>query len=291
MCDQDTLEDGRRYEAAAALSRRRFSALSLGAALALTLPAGVRAAPVQTRRVVIPGADGPCDAVFSTPTTGPAPAVLVWPDILGLRPAFETMGQRLAEAGYAVLTVNPYYRRTPAPVVQAGAQFGQEAVRARVLPLFRSLSAETTMADARAFVDFLDAQPEVDSAKPVGTTGYCMGGPMVLQSAAERADRIKAGATFHGSRMVAEGEGSPHHLIAQSDARFLMAIAENDDARAPEDKTVLRAALEAAGRPHEVEVYAGASHGWCAIDSAVYHPELAARAFWRLLDTFKVALA
>ena len=146
------------------------------------------------------------------------------------------------------------------------------------------------MADARAFVDFLDAQPEVDSAKPVGTTGYCMGGPMVLQACA-RADRIKAGATFHGSRMVAEGEGSPHHLIAQSDARFLMAIAENDDARAPEDKTVLRAALEAAGRPHEVEVYAGASHGWCAIDSAVYHPELAARAFWRLLDTFKVALA
>ena len=145
---------------------------------------------MQTRRVVIPGADGPCDAVFSTPTTGPAPAVLVWPDILGLRPAFETMGQRLAEAGYAVLTVNPYYRRTPAPVVQAGAQFGQEAVRARVLPLFRSLSAETTMADARAFVDFLDAQPEVDSAKPVGTTGYCMGGPMVLQSAAARADRI-----------------------------------------------------------------------------------------------------
>jgi carboxymethylenebutenolidase len=291
MCDQDTLDEGRRYEAAAALSRRRFSALTLGAALALTLPPGVRAAPVQSRRVVVPGAAGPCDAYFAAPTTGPAPAVLVWPDILGLRPAFETMARRLAEAGYAVLTVNPYYRQTPAPVVQAGDQFSMEAVRARVLPLARSLTAETTAADATAFIDFLDAQPEVDRSRPVGTTGYCMGGPMVLQTAAARPDRVGAGATFHGSRMVAEGDSSPHRLIAQSRADFLMAIAENDDARAPEDKTVLRAALAAAGRPHEVEVYAGASHGWCAIDSAVYHPELAARAFWRLLERFKGALA
>lgn len=296
MCDDDTLADearGRRNEGAC--SRRTFHALAAGTAAALVLPRAAKASSargaVTERDVRIDTPDGAADAFFVHPAAGRHPAVLVWPDILGLRPAFRRMGRRLAEAGFAVLVINPYYRSAGAPVVRPGASFQDPEVRERVLPLARSLTPARTETDAEAFVTFLDAQDAVDTGRGIGTTGYCMGGPMVLRTAARRPDRVAAGATFHGSRLVTEGEDSPHRRIADAEARFLVAIAENDDERDPGAKDVLRNAFDAAGLDAEIEVYAGAMHGWCALDSAVYDEALAERAWGRLLVLLEGTLA
>ncbi|MEE4298147.1 MAG: dienelactone hydrolase family protein [Pseudomonadales bacterium] len=289
MCDERTEAD---LDARApGMTRRAFAAGSVAAAVALTLPRPAHAVEVVERDVTIVTPDGEADCHFVHPATGVAPAVLVWPDILGLRPAFRTMGRRLAESGYAVLTINPYYRSERSPVVGEGSSFSDPETRERVMPLARSLSAETVETDARAFVTWLDGQDAVDRARPIGTTGYCMGGPMVLRTAATLPERVGAGATFHGSRMVTDGADSPHHLIGQLRGRYLLAIAENDDERQPEAKTVLREAFEAAGVPAEIEVYAGAMHGWCAIDSRAYAEAQAERAHARLLALFEAALA
>jgi carboxymethylenebutenolidase len=215
----------------------------------------------------------------------------VWPDILGLRPAFRQMGKRLAESGYAVLVVNPFYRQAKAPVVPAGASFADQKTRDIVMPLAKALSATTNTTDARAFVEFLDSQPAVDKNRKIGTTGYCMGGPIVMRTAAAVPDRIGAGASFHGGGLVTKAPDSPHLLIPQMKAHFLFAIAENDDEREPEVKNVLREWFDKAKLPAEIEVYAGAAHGWCPPDSAVYHEKQAERAWSRLLVLFKEGLA
>ena len=289
MCDEDTEADLRGR--VPGLSRRAFTAAGVAAAFAATLPRGARAADLVERDVVVRTPDGAVDCHFVHPATGPAPAVLVWPDILGLRPAFRTMGRRLAAAGHAVLTVNPYYRSAPAPVVPEGASFGDPPIRQRVMPLARSLSPETVATDARAFVAWLDARDAVDRSRPMASTGYCMGGPMMLRTAATLPDRVRAGASFHGSRLVTDGADSPHLLVPELRGRYLLAIAENDDERQPEAKTVLREAFAAAGTPAEIEVYEGAMHGWCAIDSRAYAEAQAERAYARLLALLDTALA
>jgi carboxymethylenebutenolidase len=220
------------------------------------------------------------------PASGAHAAVIVWPDVMGLRSAFRDMGRRLAQSGYSVLVVNPFYRDAPSPVVPEGTSFGDPAAQT-VFQYMRNLNRETHVTDARAFVDWLDAQDSVDGGRQMGTTGYCMGGPMVMHTAWARADRIGAGASFHGGGLA----GGPHELIPEMDAAFLIAIAENDDAQAPNDKTVLREAFAAAGLEAEVEVYAGTQHGWCPPDMPVYHEEQAERAWSRLLALFERALA
>jgi carboxymethylenebutenolidase len=217
--------------------------------------------------------------------------VIVWPDIVGLRPAFRMMGKRLAESGYAVLVVNPYYRRIKAPVFPEVASFQDPATREVLMPLARSLSAETNVTDAKAFVAFLDSQAAVDKNRRIGTTGYCMGGPMTMRTAAAVPDRIGAGASFHGGRLVTDGEDSPHLLVPEMQASFLFAVAANDDEREPEAKNVLRETFAAANLPAEIEVYEGAMHGWCPPDSAVYNEAQAERAWSRLLALFETALA
>jgi carboxymethylenebutenolidase len=201
------------------------------------------------------------------------------------------MGKRLAESGYAVLVVNPFYRQKKSPVVPAGASFADQATRDIVMPLAKALSATTNMADARAFVAFLDGQAAVDKKRKLGTTGYCMGGPIVMRTAAAVPDRIGAGASFHGGGLVTKGADSPHLLIPTMKAHFLFAVAENDDQREPEAKNVLRDEFAKAKLPAEIEVYAGAAHGWCPPDSAVYNEKQAERAWARLLVLFKTALA
>jgi carboxymethylenebutenolidase len=121
--------------------------------------------------------------------------------------------------------------------------------------------------------------------------GYCMGGPMIMRTAAARPDRIGAAASFHGGGLVSEAADSPHLLIPQMQAQFLIAIAENDDASQPEAKNTLRESFASAGLQAEIEVYAGAQHGWCPPDSTVYHEEQAERAWSRLLALFETALA
>lgn len=296
MCDQDTERESEGYvtpehlRLKAKLSRRQFNKGSIAAAMASMLPATASAVALTEQDVEIKTPDGVCDAYFVHPAQGKHPAVLVWPDILALRPAFRAMGSRLAASGYAVLVINPYYRSTKAPVVKPGESFGDQATRDRIIPFYRALSEETHMTDARAFVSWLDQQSAVDTTKGIGTQGYCMGGPMVMRAAAAVPERIKAGASFHGGGLATDKPDSPHRLIPKMDADFLIAVAENDDARNPTEKEIVKAAMMEAGRDAEVEVYAGALHGWCVLDSRVYNESQAEQAWSRLLALYDRAL-
>ena len=292
MCDDQTVKDNERYLAQCGLlSRREFSRLAAGAALMALLPRAADAFDVTESEVDVPTPDGTADCYFVHPASGRHPGVIVWPDILGLRPAFRQIGKRLAESGYAVLVVNPYYRSAKAPVVPLGATFQDPSIRETVMPLAQQLSAETHVTDARTFAGFLDQQAAVDTHRKLGTTGYCMGGPMVMRAAATVPERIGAAATFHGGGLVSDGPDSPHLLIPQMKAHFLVAIAANDDEKQPEAKDVLRKAFAAAALPAEIEVYEGTLHGWCPPDSAVYNEAQAERAWNRLLALFARALA
>jgi carboxymethylenebutenolidase len=292
MCDEDTVAENKKYlHQSGRLSRREFNTLTTGAALALLLPRSASAQDVAEHNVVVPTPDGLADCLFIHPTEGKHPGVIIWPDVLGLRPAFRLMGKRLAESGYAVLVVNPYYRSAKAPVIQTGASFQDEATRNIVLPMARQLSAETNRTDAKAFVSFLDKQDPVDTHRKIGTTGYCMGGPITMRTAAAVPDRIGAGASFHGGRLVTDKKDSPHLLVSGMKAQFLFAIAANDDERDPNSKVVLRETFDKVGLAAEIEVYEGAMHGWCPPDSRVYNEKQAEHAWARLLALFKTALA
>lgn len=293
MCDEITERENDKYfeKLQPGLSRRRFNTLSAGAAAAMMLPRAANAMSVVEQDVSVQTPDGDADCYFVHPASGRYPGVIVWPDIVGLRPAFRTMGKRLAEHGYSVLVVNPYYRSVRAPVLPEGASFQDPQTREVLMPLARSLSAETNVTDAKAFVAFLDQQSSVDTSRKIGTTGYCMGGPITMRTAAAVPDRIGAGASFHGGRLVTDAPDSPHLLVPEMQASFLFAIAENDDEREPETKVVLREVFDQAGLPAEIEVYEGAMHGWCALDSRVYNEAQAERAFSRLLVLFESALA
>ncbi|MEZ5418129.1 MAG: dienelactone hydrolase family protein [Vicinamibacterales bacterium] len=290
MCDENFEHDLETYSRFPHLTRRQFGVASMGAGLLITLPRAADAQAVKEQDVVVKTPDGECDAYFVHPASGASAAVIVWPDILGLRPAFRQMGKRLAESGYAVLTVNPFYRKAKAPVVPAGASFADQKTRDIVMPLAQSINAETHVTDAKAFVAWLDGQAAVDKRKKIGTTGYCMGGPIVMRTAAAVPDRVGAGASFHGGGLVTKNPDSPHLLVPQMKASFLFCVAENDDQRDPTAKDVLRETYAKAKLPAEIEVYA-AAHGWCPPDSAVYNEALAEKAWSRLLALFKTALA
>ena len=292
MCDEETQKEGEEdVRSHPEITRRDFTKLATGAGLALMFPPMVNAQAVSERDVNIETPDGVADCYFVYPSMGAHAAVLVWPDILALRPAFREMGKRLARSGYAVLTVNPFYRDAHAPVVGRGASFSQPEIRNHVLPMARNLNAETHFTDARAFAAWLDDQPEVDTNRGIGTTGYCMGGPMVMRTVAAVPDRFAAGATFHGGGLATNAPDSPHLLIPQTQAQILHCIAENDDDNDPQAKVTLRDAYDAAGIAAEIEVYEDAMHGWCAIDSQVYHEAQAEHAWSRLLNLFQNALA
>lgn len=289
MCDDHTIEENDRL--LGPVSRRRFGAMTGAAGLVMMLPAPADALTIAGRDVSIVTPDGKADAYFVAPSGGRHPGVLIWPDIMGLRPAFRQMADRLAQSGYAVLVVNQFYRSTKAPFLAPGESFEQPEVRAKIMPWYNALTPDGTVRDAIAFTRFLDAQPQVDTKRGLGTTGYCMGGPMVFRTAAAVADRVRAGATFHGGGLVTDKPDSPAKLIPQMKGRYLIAIAANDDARTPGDKDVLRADFAAARLPAEIEVYASTMHGWCPPDSHVYDAPAAEKAWARLLATFGAALA
>jgi carboxymethylenebutenolidase len=231
--------------------------------------------------------DGTADCYFVHPASGAAAGVLVWPDIFGLRPAFRQMGKRLAESGYSVLVVNPFYRVKKAPTAEAGGATPIQNLR----PLAQGLNETTHMTDAKAFVAWLDGQSAVSKNRKIGTQGYCMGGPIAFRTAAAVPDRVGAVASFHGGGLVTDTANSPHLEAAKSKAQFLIAIAANDDARAPKDKDVLKETFAKADLPAEIEVYAGAAHGWCPPDSQVYNEPQAEKAWSRLLVRYGKALA
>jgi len=292
MCDYDTQKDADAYpEEHSDMSRRDFTKLATGASMAMMLPTVANAQSISERDVEIRTPDGVADCHFAYPSTGSHAAVLVWPDILALRPAFREMGRRLAREGYAVLTVNPFYRAARSPVVPLGASFGQPEIRELVLPMARNLNADTHFTDARTFTAWLDQQDEVDTGKGIGTTGYCMGGPMVMRTVAAVPERFAAGGTFHGGGLATGNPDSPHLLIPETRAAMLHCVADNDDQNDPQAKVTLSEAYSAAGIDAEIEVYSDALHGWCAIDSQVYHQEQAERAWSRLLNLFATNLA
>lgn len=291
MCDELTNEDAEEYLRKSRLSRRDFSRLGTTAALAMLLPRAANAMDVVEEEVMVETPDGMADCYFVHPARGKHAAVIVWPDIVGIRPAFRAMGKRLAESGYAVLVVNPYYRTAKGQVVPDGKTFRDPGIRDLLMPHARSLSPETCVTDGRALVEFLDRQPSVDTNRKIGTTGYCMTGSYTMRLAAAIPDRIGAGGSFHGGGLATDEEDSPHLLAPKMKAGFLIAIAENDDERRPEEKVRLREAFDAAGVEAEIEVYEGTLHGWCPPDSAVHNEAQAERAWKRLLALFERELA
>jgi len=287
MCDQDHLIE------MGGLNRRQFATMGAFAAFA-TACAPMDGAKTQSGLVeemvsfAAPG--GTMDAFFVHPAQGKHPAVIVWPDIAGLRDAFKAMGRRLADAGYSVLVVNPFYRSLPAPQFADFADFRDHDGFNKVRPWMAENTPENVMGTARAVVAWLDRQASVDTSKGVGNQGYCMGGPFTVYSAAGVPGRIKAAASFHGAGLVGEAANAPVNLFDDaSKTDYLIAIAQNDDARAPTDKDALRAAAAKAGVKAEIEVYAG-DHGWTVPDSPVYNEAEAERAWSRLLAHYSSAL-
>jgi len=287
MCDQDHFEkDRQEYESQGLVTRRQFGVM-LGAGMAMMLPQVSNPVKVTEADVNVTTPDGTADCYFVHPATGTAAAVLVWPDIFGLRPAFRQMGKRLAESGYSVLVVNPFYRVKKAPTAEKGAATPIQ----QLLPLAQALNETTHTTDAKAFIAWLDKQPSVNRNRRVGTQGYCMGGPITFRTAAAVPDRIGAAASFHGGGLVTDSPNSPHLQVAKTKAQLLIAIAANDDQRAPNEKNVLKETFAKVNMPAEIEVYTGAAHGWCPPDSGVYNEAQAEKAWSRLLALYGKALA
>ena len=281
------------------LSRRAFVALSLGSGLAAAHESARAALPVVETDLAIETPDGTCDAAFIRPSTGAHPGVLIWPDAFGLRPALREMGRRLAGDGFAVLVPNPFYRLAKAPQYDTAANvdFSDPATRAKLGPLMASINAPgAAEKDAALYVAFLDAQPQVDRSRKVGTQGYCMGGALALRTAAAVPERIGAAASFHGGGLVTDKPESPHLLVPRMRARAYIGVATTDDQRQPEAKDKLRAAFAAANVPVEIEVYP-ARHGWCVPDmpteagAPIYSAADAERAWAKLLALYRSALA
>jgi carboxymethylenebutenolidase len=301
MCDETTETENQSY-----LTRRGFGVLGVAGAAAMALPgcaaakpgdsaakaddssASKQAAGVATaeRAVLVATPDGQADGFFVHPREGRHPAVLMWPDVAGLRDAYKTLGRDLAGAGYAVLVVNPYYRSAAAPVVKTMDEWRTPEGQGKIAPMRDILVADAVDRDATAFVAWLDAQQEVDTARGIGTNGYCMTGPFTIRTAAAAPQRVKAAASFHGGGLVTAEKDSPHLLIPRTRAGYVFAIAQNDDAREPRTKDVLRQTCREAGRSADIEVFP-AQHGWCTPDAPVYDPAQQARAWGKMLALFK----
>ena len=287
------------------ITRRDFTAMVVGAGITASVSSPSTAAAeigiemVETD-VEIKTPDGTCDAAFihpkSTPKAGPYPGVLIWPDAGGLRPSFRTIGRNLASEGYSVLVPNPFYRVSKAPFTDLSKfNFQNPDDMAKLRPLMASINAPgNAEKDAVAYIAFLDAQKEVDKTKKIGTQGYCMGGALVMRTAATVPDRIGAGASFHGGGLVTDKPDSPHLLAPKIKARMYFGIASSDDAKQPDAKDKLKQAFAAVRVPAEIEVYP-AQHGWCIPDmpmrdgSPIYDKVQAERAWGKLLALYRAA--
>lgn len=296
MCDDFTEQDNDKFkQTGGQLNRRDFGKLSAAGIFSLYFASSVKAAGKYEGKLIesdvnVPMPEGVSDSFFVRPAEGTHPGILMWPDIRGLRPAFKAMATRLAAEGYSVLVVNPFYRDAKAPVIDPGKGFGDPGVRETVIPMYRKLTHEASMSDARAYISFIDKQEGVDTKRKIGTAGYCMGGPLIMRTAGAVPERVGAAASFHGGGLVTDQDDSPHLLIPTSPAHVLHAISENDDKRSPDAKKVLAQAYKTAGVPAEIEVYEGTLHGWCPPDSSVYEKVQAEKAWSRLLHLYKTAL-
>jgi carboxymethylenebutenolidase len=283
------------------LSRRDFVSMTIGAGIAAAGGSELLAqAQVVETTVNIKTPDGTCDAAFIHPSSGAHPGVIIWPDAFGLRPSLREMGRRLAGSGYSVLVVNPFYRVAKAPIFEDASNFNfsDPPQRAKLTPLMGSITAAGAVEkDAPAFVAWLDSQPQVDKTTKIGTQGYCMGGPLVMRTAASVPNRIGAGGSFHGGGLVTNNPDSPHLLAPKIKAKMYFGVAANDDAQQPDAKTKLKEAFDAANNPAEIEVYSQSQHGWCISDmpkqangQPIYNKPDADRAWTKLLALYKAGL-
>ncbi|MEM9570716.1 MAG: dienelactone hydrolase family protein [Pseudomonadota bacterium] len=298
MCDETTERELDAYLERKRVSRREFS-LGASAAIASTsLLATACATPGESvsdelteTEVRIDTPAGEADGLFIHPASGAHAAVIMWPDIHGVRPAFFDMARRLAGSGYAVLAMNPYYRTMSGRLFQDGETIRDPGGRERVTPHYSALSPETVKLDTTAYVAWLDAQDAVDSERGIGAVGFCMTGSWTLRAAAAAPGRVRAPASFHGGGLVTDADDSPHVLAPKIDGGVLIAIAENDHNREPEAQGALISAFETAGVPAEIEVYADAMHGWVPTDSRAHNPEQSERAWMRMLALFERELS
>jgi carboxymethylenebutenolidase len=287
MCDSDNHQG---FIVDTSMTRRSIVLTMTAAAAAAGLPTAALAADVVETDVMVATPDGKADAALFHPAgAGSWPAVLMWPDILGLRPVFREMGRRLAGSGYTVLVPNPFYRTKRAPIVTGPFDFNDKAAVAPLLELKATLTDARVESDADAFIKFLDAQKQTNRRKAAGVQGYCFSGPFAFHTGAVRSDRIRAVATFHGGGLVTKEANSPHLLIPKTKASFVVAIARNDDQKQPDAKDVLKTAFAAAKRPAIVEVYP-ADHGWCVPGSQPYDAAAAERAWAELLRLYRANL-
>ncbi|WP_427963698.1 dienelactone hydrolase family protein [Altererythrobacter sp.] len=291
MCDEANLKQWARER----ISRRQFGVLAGAATIAACGSSGQSNAEdglieLTESGVTFETADGTMDGFFVRPASGLAPGVIMWPDIAGLREAKRSMARRLAGEGYAVFVANPYYRDVAGEQFADFAAFIDEGGFQKVGPWREKFTAETVTRDARSVVAWIDAQDGVDTARGIGTQGYCMTGSFALWTAAAVPERVKAAASFHGGGLVrADDPLSPHAVMGKMQAELLIAIAQNDDAKAPDDKTALREAADAAGRTADIKVYGG-DHGWTVLDSPSYAEGPAEEAWAALLALYKRTL-
>jgi carboxymethylenebutenolidase len=281
------------------LPRRDFVALSVAAGVAASGAASAAGLEVVETEVQIKTPDGTCDAAFIHPKSGSHPGVLIWPDAFGLRPSMRDMAKRLAAEGYSVLVPNPFYRVSKPPFTDASKfDFSNQEDRAKLGPLMGSVNAPgNAEKDAVAYIAFLDAQKEVNKSKKIGTQGYCMGGPLIVKTAAAVPNRVGAAASFHGGGLVTDKPDSPHLLAPKIKARMYFGIASNDDKQQPDAKDKLREAFAAAKVPTEIEVYSDSLHGWCVPDmplqagKPIYNKPDAEKAWGKLLALYKAGIA
>ncbi|MEM7362787.1 MAG: dienelactone hydrolase family protein [Pseudomonadota bacterium] len=293
MCDEETEQDALAFKNTfqKTMSRRQFNTLTTGAAAAMLIPGATASQDTASVQIVeddvmVTTPDGTSDCFFVHPSEGRHPGVILWPDIYGLRPSYRTMAKRLAKSGYAALVVNPYYRDARVPVLAEGASLRDPEVRGKIFPMRQKLTPAAQRSDGRAYVRYLDASDAVDTDRLIGTMGYCMTGSFAMRTAAAEPKRIGAVASFHGGGLVTYDDDSPHRSIKESKAAALIVIAENDHEKEPGSQEALRKAYQRAGLNAEVEVYKGAMHGFCSLDSQAYHEIQAEKAWARLLHMF-----
>jgi carboxymethylenebutenolidase len=290
-------QDQKENESSSGLPRRDFIT-SVAAGFAVAGSASAAASVVETD-VEIKTPDGTCDAAFIHPGGGSHPGVLLWTDAFGLRPSMRDMAKRLAAQGYSVLVPNPFYRMGKAPFFTDASTVDFAKDRGKIQPLMTSVTAEgNAEKDAVAYIAFLDAQKQVNTKKKIGTQGYCMGGPLVMRTAATVPDRVGAGGSFHGGGLVNDTPNSPHLLAPKIKAKMYFGIAMSDDKTQPDAKDKLKEAFIAAGNPAEIEVYSTCYHGWCVPDmpkqkdgTPTYDKAEADRAWGKLTALYKGALA
>ncbi|HEY7185292.1 MAG TPA: dienelactone hydrolase family protein [Vicinamibacterales bacterium] len=279
------------------LTRRDFVALTVAAGIAAAAGTDLDAQQVVETNVDIKTPDGTCDAAFIHPASGAHPGVIIWPDAFGLRPSMRDMAKRLAMAGYTVLVPNPYYRVGKAPMWEDASKVNFQQERGKITPLMQSIQADGAIEkDAPALVAWLDTQKEIDKNKKIGTQGYCMGGALVMRTAAAVPNRIGAGASFHGGALVTNNPNSPHLLAPKIKAHMYFGIAISDDTPQPDAKVKLKEAFDAAKNPAEIEVYSMAQHGWCVPDmpaganGPIYKKDDAEKAWAKLMALYKSSL-